>query len=182
MLFNDYPLRVGKYLLRLSFMTLGVPIMVFTGDILMDKAVKKTSKKGSKPLSASTKVNKYFITLSRVDTNMGGAGLLTYEIIASRLHTLMPACTIFTVTEHHTNSADIHFHIMVLPTFAEALSKNSYVDQIRALFPEFKGPQVNVQGIKDIKALVTYFLKDIHMSEVVEFLATKGKRDKTPNM
>ena len=170
---------MGKYPLGLSFITLGVPMIVYTGDILINKAVKK---KGSKPLSASTKVNKYFVTLSRVNTNMGGAGLLTYAMIASRLHTLIPACTIFTVTERHTNSADIHFHIMILPTFAEALSKNSYVDQIRALFPEFKGPQVNVQGIKDMRALVSYFLKDIHMSEIVEFLATKGKRDKTPNI
>ena len=158
-------------------------MMVFTGDILrFEETVKRTSKKGSKSLSPSTKVNKYFVTLSRVNTNIGGVGLLTYDLVAFRLRGLIPSCTLFIITERHKNDVDIHFHIIILPTFAEALSKNSYVDQIGALFPEFKGPQVNVQGIKDIRALVAYMLKDIHISEVVEFIASKGKRDKTPNI
>ena len=140
----------------------------------------QTSNKST--LAASTKVNKYFITLSRIHLNIGDTGPLTYKMVATRLYTLIPTCAIFIVTEPHKGHVDVHFHILVLPYFREALRKNTYKPELEDLFPEFPGPACNIQGVKNIKATFRYFLKGIHISEVVEFVATNGKRTKTPNI
>lgn len=136
----------------------------------------------NRTISASTKVNKYFITLRRIQLNIGDTGPLTYKMVATRLHTLIPTCAIFIVTEPHKGHTDFHFHILVLPYFREALRKNTYKSKLEDLFPEFPGPACNIQGVKNIKATITYFLKGIHMSEIVEFVSTNGKSNKTPNI
>lgn len=55
------------------------------------------------------------------------------------------------------------------------LSKNTYIKTFREAFPDFKGIQLDVQGVKSVKNVTEYLFKDVAFQEVFKLFKGEGR-------
>jgi hypothetical protein len=62
---------------------------------------------------------------------------------------------ILTIEPH--KSGGYHYHMVI--TLSNGISKNTYRDTIRLMFPIFEGRGIDISGIKNLNRTLKYILK-----------------------
>lgn len=120
-------------------------------------------------------MKKLFITLSNINRII--KSLTPREVFESltSLEKSKGDMKILIVKEAH-KSEDFHYHILVV--MRTGLSKNTYVKDVREIFPLFTGRLIDVQGVKSLRKTVDYLLKDSSLRDVVTLLDPDRPKDK----
>jgi hypothetical protein len=93
---------------------------------------------------------------------------LTIEIneVFDTLKTIEKNMSIVGIVEIHENGHK-HYHILLI--IKHGVSKNTYRNQIRSLFPIMKGHGLDIRGVRNIKYTVKYILKDVTDTNNIKF-------------
>ena len=100
-----------------------------------------------------------FITLSHKDI-----GDMTLNLACEKLLLIDKYAKVLGVQEKHSNES-LHYHIIII--VKEGLSKHTYRNKIRRIYPDIKGHGIHIEGIRRIVKTGKYLLKDVHNSEHV---------------
>jgi len=100
---------------------------------------------------SKSKRHQFFITLSHIELRGVSIEDIKIRLLEYGFRTVIG------VEESHSGRGT-HFHFILI--HGSGISKHSYVKELREVFKEFEGMQFDVSGIKNIKAAITYLLKD----------------------
>ena len=121
-----------------------------------------------------TNIKYIFLTLSHIKINKLNISMSDRLNLVIRLFNKSDTVNILVVKEDHKNDNDYHYHIIIISTLG--LSKNTYKNLYRNIFPEFIGIQLDVQGIKSKNNTFKYVFKNIKVKDVMLFIISENRQ------